>query len=418
MNPHVITVDRKKYAIGLLWQPVSVGQNPRDYATKLSKSIDRGMNLYVEYRAMVGLGGRRQGQYGGMPVAAAEIMETFAEYSSFLAIFKENTGYWLVAVRNGIIIADKFFNDVTKARESFDEFMGLPDWGAIFAPSDWAVPRAVEKHLESVISGKSSAALHQISILNANLIFVGIGIAALFLLIMFFREPIGKMFAPRPQIAQIDENLAAEYKKRLEEKNKALDEQFQIVRAEQEALKPPEMPYDNLPEPFERARLCYQAIAYVMQPIPGWVQTNAECGPDFARATLRRGFGNLGDFYAVAPGLMPGAQVTEWSDSEIEVRAALPALERFASLEEADIDTVSRSVSTLFQRLNMEVQINPGVEQVGNVTVNRLEVAAQSKLVPEQFMEIFGEFSGVYMISVRWDARSRVWNYEVVIYVK
>lgn len=76
MINQVITVDRKKYAAGLFWQPVASGFVARNYARSLARSIDKKLNLYVDYRAMVGLGGRRLGHRSGMHSAAAEIMDS------------------------------------------------------------------------------------------------------------------------------------------------------------------------------------------------------------------------------------------------------------------------------------------------------------------------------------------------------
>jgi hypothetical protein len=45
-------------------------------------------------------------------------------------------------------------------------------------------------------------------------------------------------------------------------------------------------------------------------------------------------------------------------------------------------------------------------------------VAVRSKLIPQQFMEIFADFGGVYLIQAAWDVRTRSWNYEVLIYAK
>mgnify|MGYP003623790818 FL=1 len=122
MANHVIVIDRKKYAAGLFWQPVAVGFVPRNYARNLARSVDKKLNLYTEYRAMVGLGSRRNGLRMGMPSAAAEVMESFAEYSSFLAMFHVGDVFWMVAVRDGIIVQDKIFENEHSAREEYLNF--------------------------------------------------------------------------------------------------------------------------------------------------------------------------------------------------------------------------------------------------------------------------------------------------------
>ncbi|MDR1337649.1 MAG: type 4b pilus protein PilO2 [Rickettsiales bacterium] len=416
MANQVISIDRRKYAVGLFWQPVAGGVTAR----MLARGVDKKLNRYAEYRAMVGLGAARLGHHVGMSSAAAEVMEAFAEFSSFLAVFKTGGFYWLTAVRNGIIISDQLFESEDEARTEYTKLSTMPDWGGLFAPAIWGMPRSVERHLDDVVTGNVRAALKPISNFKTGLVSAALMVLFVLGVAYFFRGPIGHILTPRPQMSAIDPIVAEEYKKRVEEKNKELDKKFEIIKAEPPAL--PEMPYEFLPDPSERAALCYKAIAFVMQPVPGWNQTDAECTDADAVATFRRGRGTLADFYDVATGLMPGAFVQEKNESEIVVRAKLPKLQAFSSLEEKDPDTIIREVNTAFQKIDAPVDTNAVVDVVGagaeSVDLNVVEVAAASKLTPPEFIKVFGDLRGVYMTRVAWDARVRQWNYEVIIYAK
>jgi len=415
----VITVDRKKYAAGLFWQPTASGFNARNYARSLSRSIDKKLNLYVEYRAMVGLGSRRMGHRAGMHSAAAEIMDAMTEYSSFLGVFQTGRMFYLVAVRNGIILNDHLFDSESAARAEYLRLAQIPDWSALFAPGTWGAPRAVERNLSDLITGRAPAALRNISLLRMGL--TSAMIIALFVigLLYLYREPIIQVFAPRPQVATINPELAAEYKRQIEEKNKELDEQYQIEKNIPEPLR---MPYDYLPDPMARADLCFQAIGFLMQPVQGWNQTGAECGEEYANADFKRGFGTLTDFYSVAGELMPGAFVQELNENQLNVRARLPGLETMASRDERDAATIVRDVYSLFQTIDDDVEINVVADAITNgvetASVDVVEIAASSKLAPQSFMEIFSDFGGVYMPRCAWDAARRIWNYEVIIYAK
>lgn len=420
MANQVISIDRRKYAVGLFWQPIASGITARNYAKVLARGVDKKLNRYTEYRAMVGLGASRAGHSVGMSSGAAEVMEAFAEFSSFLAVFKVGEFHWLVAVRNGIIINDQLFESEDAARSEYTKLSTMPDWGGVFAPAIWGMPRSVERRLDDVITGNVRATLKPIS--NFKTSFVSMVLLVLFCLgvAYFFKEPISQILTPKPQISAIDPILAEEYKKRIEEKDQELDKRFEIKKAE--PIKPLEMPYDYLPEPGERAQLCYQAIAFMMQQVPGWVQTEAECGDAEAVVTFRRSHGTLAGFYEVATDLMPGGFVTERNESEIVVRAKLPKLEAFSSLEEKDPDTIIREVNTAFQTIDTPVDTNSVVDVIGDdtrsVNLNVVEVAATSKLTPPEFMKVFDGLNGVYMTRVVWDARGRHWNYEVIVYAK
>ncbi len=419
MPNQTITINRKKYAVGLFWQPIGAGFVARAYARNLSRTVDRKLKLFVEYRAMVGVSQRRGGVHSGMHAAAAEITDALTEFNSFLGVFQAGDLFYLVAVRNGVILADKLFDNAADARSEYFKLSELPDWNALFAPGAWGMPRAIERNLSDLISGNSRNVLRPISRLSrislSVLMLVGFGV----LLLTFFREPISQMMTP-PQVAKIDPELAAEYKRQIEEKNKELDAQFNIEKQTPPA--PIVLPYDNLPDVSRRAQVCYQAIGFVMQPIPGWNQVSAECGETHASARFTRGFGTLDDFYRVATELMPASFVQEESSDSIYVRATLPKIPTVASVDERDPDTVVRDIQSIFQGISTPVETNVVVDTLTNgvetATLNIIEVAADSKLTPMQFMKIFDEFGGVYMTRCAWDAVRRIWNYEVIIYVK
>jgi len=104
------------------------------------------------------------------------------------------------------------------------------------------------------------------------------------------------------------------------------------------------------------------------------------------------------------------------------VRATLPAVETLSSQDERDAETVMRAVMTAFQSIDDAADIQIVTDALTNgvetVQLDIVEIAAQSKLTPMQFMKIFEDFGGVYMTRCQWNAGSRIWNYEVIIYAK
>ncbi len=420
MTSQVITINRKKYAVGLFWQPTGAGYVARSYARTLARSVDKKLNLFTEYRAMVGLGAKREGHRVGMESAAAAVTDALTEYSSFLAVFSIDKVFFLVAVRNGIILEDKIFEREEEARAEYFKLSEIPDWNALFAPSAWGMPRAVERNLSDLILNTSRSILKPISRISTG--FLSVVLLAMFALgfVYFFKEPIKQIVSPQPKLEQVDPELAAEYQKQVEEKNKELDAEFNIQKAPQP--EPLVMPYDYLPDPMERAEVCYQAIGFLMQPVLGWNQTSVECGETHAGAWFARSFGTLGDFYNYATDLMPGAFVQEESESSLYARVKLPTINTYASLDERDADTVMRDVMTAFQSIDTVVDMEAVVDTLTNgvetVYLNVIEIAADSKLVPMEFMKIFENFGGVYMTRCVWNVSTRTWNYEVIIYVK
>ena len=211
----VVTINRKKYAVGLFWQPTGAGYVARNYARSLARSVDKKLNLFTEYRGMVGLGARRLGHRSGMDSIAAAVTDALGEYTSFLAVFAIDKVFLLVAVRNGVILEDKLLTSEADARAEYFRLSEIPDWGALFAPSVWGMPRAVERNISDVIFRSARATLRPISrvgaILFSAILLVLFGIGALW----FFREPLMQMMMPQPSVEEISPELAAEYEKQV-----------------------------------------------------------------------------------------------------------------------------------------------------------------------------------------------------------
>lgn len=420
MANNIININRRNYVVGMIWQPMMAGFTVRNYARNLSKNIDKKLNLYTEYRMLIGVVSSRCGAHAGMLSAAAEVMESFVEYTSFLAVFSIEKRFYMVAARNGIILADKIFDSEREAREEYVKMSEIPEWGAFFAPGAWGMPRAAERNLADLLTGRAHSVLHSISRFRARVFSVFVLVAFLMALGGVFKDSVKQTFAPRPQVTELNPELVAEYKRQIEEKEKELDEQFEI-----EKTPPPEpivMPYEILPDPMERAWQCYQAVAFLMQSVSGWNQSNVVCGEGYAEAEFVRDFGTLDEFYNVLYGLMPGALVSEVNEDLLKVRVALPKLDVYSSQDERDADTVVRDVVSAFQGIDTSVDVNVTVDTLTNgvdvASVDVVEVGVVSKLTPQQFMKIFEEFGGTYLVRVSWNVRARSWNYEVLIYAK
>ena len=412
----LLRVNKKRFAAGLFWQPVAVGYAPRNYARVLARNSKGKANLFVEYRSMVGIASRHKGYVVGMPSVAAEVVDALSEYSSFLAVFYIDKKYYLLAVRNSVILADKLFNNEADARAEYAKFLKIPDWTAFIAPNSWGIPRAMERDLNTLLPRKAKYTLRAISRWRSNII-------SLILLVLFFagiyfvfREPIEKIKTPK---VELNPELVEQYKKQIEAKNKELDQQFDIQKQE---YKPLVYPYSSLPVPAERAKQCYQAIGFLMQPITGWMQTTAVCDETKASVEFTRKYGSLDDFYAIASDFLPGVTVTELDENTLNVTVALPEVKRVSSQDERDAESVERGVVSLFQTMNMDAKTEIVVDTLTNgvetASLNIVEVAASSKLLPMQFTKMFEDFGGFYITRCMWNAASRTWNYEVIIYAK
>lgn len=421
MIKQVITVNRKKYAAGLFWQSVAVGNAVAVYAKQLEKNTKTKYTLFVEYKSMIGFATSHEGLHAGMSSAAAEVMNSLSEYVSFLCVFKAGNNFYLLAVRNGMILRDVLIETEEEARKTYVELSAMPDWSALFAPSEWGMPKSQERELSKVIGGVVGAKLQQVNVFRT--LIPSALIILVFLLIVFLVVRVSDLHKiTAPKTPQLSPEMIAEYQRQIEIKNKELDEQFNIEKKQEEKRQQILYPYNTLPYVMDKANLCYKAIGFVMQPVLGWVQNGAECDQNFVTATFRREYGTLNDFYAVGAELMPGAQVEQMSNNEVRVKVKLPELKTHKSIDDRDQATVMRDMISKYQKYNMIAEIRPGAEGVQNSEekqmVNVIQITATSKLIPSEYMLMFDGFQGVNLKSVEWSNTSRMWKYNIVVYTK
>ena len=415
MIKQVITVNHKKFATGLFWQPLGVGNTAQNYAKELSKNGDKKYSLYIGYKSMVGLTDTHEGASAGMYSAAVEIVSSLSDLVSFLGVFLADGYYYLIAVRNGVIIRDILLTDAESARRLFTQLAEIPDWGALFAPSTWGIPKSQEKTLSELMGRGANIRLRQISMAKS---FIPTILFLIFFCICCYF--VLKNTAPNQNVNRptISAEKVAEYKKQIESKTQQITDKILPAPVEKQV----DYAYNHLPDPIERADLCYRAIAFLMQPITGWNQTYAKCDEEYVTANFSRDFGTLNDFYELGGELMPGAMVQQMSDDEIVVRVKLPTIKTGTSIDKRDQTTLMRDVATIFQQTNINAEINGVMDKIVNgdktEDIYVTEVGVASKLVPTEFIRAFDGFDGVYMTAVTWRANNRMWNYEVIIYSK
>lgn len=416
MIKQVIIVNHKKYATGLFWQPLRVGNTAQNYARQLAKNGDKKYTLYVGYKSMVGLTDTYEGANAGMPSAAIEIVSALSDLVSFLGVFQtENNNYYLIAVRNGVIIRDILLTDSESARKVYAQMVEIPDWGALFAPSAWGIPKSQEKLLSDLMGHGANVKLREISTVKSMIPSVVFLILFAIFGYVVLKNSVNNRNLNKPVISA---EKIAEYKKQIESKTQNIADKILPETTEQNI----DYAYNHLPNVNERADLCYKAIAFVMQPVMGWNQTYAKCDEEYVSASFSRDFGTLNDFYDIGGDLMPGAMVQQMSEDEIVVRIKLPTLKTYSSIDERDQTTLMRDVTTIFQQSNINANIQGVIDRVstdsGTENVYVTEVGVASKLIPSEFMRAFDGFDGVYMPSVTWRANTKMWNYEIIIYSK
>ena len=419
----IITVSKRRYAAGLFWQPAMQRIGVRENATQISKSAKLKASLFVSFGGMIGVIGRMGGARAGMPVAAAEVMDSFGE-QTFLAAFNVKEGVWLMASRGGIIIKDQVYKNLDDAKRAYAQLNLMPDWNLLVAPATWNAPSAVERRLDEFIKKHSKHRLHNISHLPAYVMTAGFVMAAAVLGYGLFEESIRQTMAPRVHNLDIEPELIDEFQRRMEEIDAP------PPRPDPTVVHVP-MPWESLPDLHERADQCHRAIAFLAQQITGWVVNSITCEKKIAHAHLIRSFGTIGDLYGTVANIMPSVRVNETGGSDVILSANLPPL---ATRYDAPAHTASEimtAVKSVFQRINDQIEFRrelydlniPDISEdevldTSLRSVPMVQLAVTTKLQPREFIKIMDDIQGIEMPVVKWDAGARDWIYDVRIFVK
>ena len=356
-----------------------------------------------------------------MSVAAVDVIEAFGE-QTFLAAFSVREGWWILAVRGGIIVKDELFSNVDEAQKGFAELNTMPNWNLIVAPTDWQIANSTERNLTDIVSGSNKYKLSNISNLPGYVMTAIIFFAAVFLGYNFFEKPIKKMFVSNPQQLNINPKLAEQYKKSIIPVKKPVlpSKVIHVV-----------MPYEKLPDLILQADQCWRAIAFLSQQITGWVSETVVCADGEVNAHLLRNHGTIGDLYDEVFKKMPGAKVNETLGNDVIISAKLKKLDVVSKSPQFTADEIMTAVQSVFQKINEDVDFSRDYAELTIPKTKKNEVLdtdktdfpivkilSTSKIEPREFIKIMNDVGSARLASVKWDNTNRTWNYDVVIYVK
>ena len=259
-----------KYAVSLFWQPLINDARPLPEIKEAAESILEGADLYVVRKgksAQFGLAASSQGFTRDMPSAAIALISSLGNISSFLGVFKVDTGWWYVCYRNDVILSDgdTLFIEEKDAKNQFISMLAVPDWDAIYAPAEWEIEDTKSHALAPLLQKGLQVKLQKINATNDTIMLAVI--ATCFAVILWFGYTTLKdLFFNTPEAPII----------------------APIEQAEPE-LPPEPNPWESLNNPVEVMRNCYEATQKVVQIVtPGWNLEGITCNPDTGLVTSWR----------------------------------------------------------------------------------------------------------------------------------
>ena len=242
-----ITVDGITYATNLFWQPLQNTEDPISDVSDASEGILEGADLFCIKQGKApqfGICVSKQGYKNGELAGAVTVSSALDGLSSFVAVFKVNTGWWYICVRNDIILSDgdMVFLNEDDAKSQFMSMLAVPDWEKKIAPEEWHIDGTEDVDLTSLMKKGSRVKLQKIKALRGTKLLMVVAVSAIVALWLLFTIIDSILLAPpkRPMIQPIQPKA--------------------IVKKEV-PLPPEDIPWEKLKDPVSILERCYNNIA-------------------------------------------------------------------------------------------------------------------------------------------------------------
>ena len=420
----VVTVDGQHYAVGLIWQPLQNLDDPILEVRETAES-EMGADLYCLRPAATpqyGIGRTELEHRDGMPSLAAAVASVYADQSSMCGVFRVDEGWWLIAVRNDLILAeeDVVFSNEEEAKRAYASMMAVPDWGVRIVPREWQVEGTETKDLSTILPKARKIRLQPINAVRRTkfLLFIAIIIIAIVVWLVYSLIALWKNVFPPEKIHVVQEptNLAP-------------------MRPEPEKPKP----WENVVDFKVFLNQCWVS-AYQIRSIviPGWTMGTIECTPKGANTSWRLTNIQEGRLNVMNMGLdeyqLENMQITvsasgdsatgNWKFAKIPLVASVPLLT--ADKLEADLKEIKQA--TNFSGLvvsSRQTLLDPpsrpdGTKPSNQKTYIYYPFTISTSYSPFELVNFFNKFSGVEMLRVQYTpgGSGNSWTYEGRIYAK
>lgn len=182
----VVVVDGTRYAVGLMWQPL---QNPDNPMPEIREALENepGADLYclrTSATPQYGVGKTRLGHASGIPSLAAAVASALSDKTSGCGVFKVPEGWWFIAIRNDLILAEEdiLFPTEDEAKRAFFSMMAVPNWDIRIVPADWNIEGSTQTALEDLIRNIRKTRLTEINTAKRTRILIVIALVIILIL--------------------------------------------------------------------------------------------------------------------------------------------------------------------------------------------------------------------------------------------
>lgn len=398
------TVDGIPYAASIFWESLQNVDAPFLDAKEAAENVLVGADLFCVKHGkspQLGLAISSQGFKKGMNVAAVNAATAMSDATSLLAVFKVDTGYWYLCIRNDVILSDGdvLFVKEDDAKEQFMSMLSVPDWSRKIAPAEWGIDETEQKNISEVFASGLDTKLEKINALRGTELAI---VVVLSIVVgIFLVNYISKFFftTPTPENRVITRRAQP----------KVVTEVVQIIPAPWESLVDPTWMLDNCRD---------KILSLVKISTPGWTNTGVVCSQSSAVTSWRRDFGRLSwlEMALNYSGLTFTNKSVDQNASTVTVSLPFSQPKTINSAPKRNSTELRNMMNDLFQSLNLSINLADGSIAVGDKTYFYINFKIDSKYDPEVWKNMLTKFSGLQVNTILY--YNGVWNYEGTIYVQ
>ncbi|WP_310622230.1 type 4b pilus protein PilO2 [Flexibacterium corallicola] len=408
-----VTVGKKEYAVGLVWDRPSEKGNIGSYARKKAREPGVQAHFYVILKGYVrqyGLGFNQLGHKVGMPALAGCMAS--AQVGTWVGAFKVDSGYYIIACENGEVLnddtVDQIFSDYDEVQTVFADLLESREWDEVFAPKSFHIDGTKPTSIEALLPKKTNVVLQEVNqsklLLKLGLIFATTITCA-----------IGSFY-------YFDAAEKARIARAIETKVENATDNF-AVKQEPEPIPP--MPWEDQPRGYAVLQSCVKEISSFPAILAGWKVQGFLCKSGYIAARIDR-VGKLeldgGPFKWVQhqlitdtfkPSIYPDPV---GSGQRVSVQWDLKNLPRTTlDIESAKISVIKGALLSYFESRHIPIFFE---SVTGDKYSRQVSFSFKTNLIPTKFNEVFRLLPGLIFEEIDYNMISGDWTINGKAYEK
>lgn len=388
----VLLVGGKDYAVNLSWHSFDGVGKIKNQAIRLARESQTFQDFYCKREdKQFALGSKEKGQKSSMPSLAAHIAKNIE--GSFIGAFLENDKYYIIAVKDGLILPehDQIFGSEVKAKKFFfSSYRTDSEWDSVYAPTSWDVDGENVKSLEieDLLNDKPKVFLADIERNNKTTkLFVAISVLILAIAVNYDFFLVKEQFSQKDVFEKDNENT------------------------------PPAPPWLEQFTSGSFVYSCVEAVELVPVNVPGWNAENIICQKNgVLKVSFQRGEGTINWMEAYLEHEYPKLKVS-FNDQKAFVFYNLQGLKKYP--EKQKTYSLLKTSKYLVSNLS-EIGHYPKINRPRNLNkfYRDMSFSLVTKENPKGFSNLIGAVGGSVVEEMKLDIRNLQWTIKGKIYEK